>query len=56
MNCGSVVMALPQRFPIDEQVKGRKSFLQDVPHRAILTKVIDHLRAPAQTPGPLEVW
>ncbi|WP_157228930.1 hypothetical protein [Nocardia brevicatena] len=48
-------MTLPQRPPLDEQVKGRKSFLQDVPHQVILTKVIDHLRAPEQAPDSLEV-
>ncbi|WP_157228649.1 hypothetical protein [Nocardia brevicatena] len=37
-------MALPQRIPLDEQVKGRKSFLKDVPHTAILIRIAEHLR------------
>lgn len=37
-------MALPRRRPLDEQVKGRKSFLKDVPNAAILIRIAEHLR------------
>lgn len=44
-------MALPQRRPLDEQVKGRKSFLKDVPHTAILVRIAEHLRAVEDASG-----
>ncbi|WP_157228921.1 hypothetical protein [Nocardia brevicatena] len=47
-------MTLPQRFPLDEQVMGRVSFLPYVPHTVILARVIDHLRALDNTSDPLE--
>lgn len=47
-------MTLPQRPPLDEQVKGRVSFLPYVPHTVILARVIDHLRALDNVHDPLE--
>lgn len=47
-------MTLPQRSPLDEQGKGRVSFLPYVPHTAILARIIDHLRALDNTSDPLE--
>lgn len=37
-------MALPQRIPIADEIRGRKSFLKDVPHAAILVRIAEHLR------------
>ena len=44
-------MTLPQRTPLDEQVKGRMSFLPYVPHSITLTRIIEHLRAQLHTPS-----